>query len=497
VDGSGTAARFYGPGGIAVDDAGNVYVVDTQNDTVRRITQAGVVTTLAGSPGQAGSADGVGSAARFGISNSVSTGMFSGLAVDRSGNLYLADTGNDTVRKISPSVVNESTVWTVTTLAGTAGMPGSVDGTGAAAQFSSPAGIAVDGAGNVYVADTQNNTIRVIAPNGAVTTLAGSVGQFGNSDGRGRAALFSFPYGVAADGAGNVYVADSNADIRKLTPAGITTTLAGTAGVTGSTDGVGAAAQFSYPIGIAVDGSGGIYVADYLNATIRKGSLAIGTQPASQTVNMGSVAVLTLAVPGTGPYGYQWQWNGVDLTDGNGISGSNGPQLVIGGVGSGNNGSYDCIVTSEGASVQSGTADIAVATVSNPGSLVNISCRAFVGTGDNILIGGFYIVGSSSRTVLIQALGPSLAEEGVTGVLQQPVLTVFDTNGNPVYSNAGWGSSQILLNAATTVYASPVLQPNSTDSEALLTLPPGGYTAEVSGADGGTGVALCAIYQLP
>jgi hypothetical protein len=98
---------------------------------------------------------------------------------------------------------------------------------------------------------------------------------------------------------------------------------------------------------------------------------------------------------------------------------------------------------------------------------------------------------------LIQGLGPALAGEGVAGVLQHPALTIFDTSGNVIFSNTGWGSSPILLNAAATVFASPVLQPNSPDSEVLLTLPPGGYTAEVSGADGGTGVALCAIYQLP
>lgn len=120
-----------------------------------------------------------------------------------------------------------------------------------------------------------------------------------------------------------------------------------------------------------------------------------------------------------------------------------------------------------------------------------------MGTGDNILIGGFYIVGSTSRTVLIQALGPALVSEGVTGVLSNPKLSIFNTSGVMLYSNNGWGSSPILLNAAMTVYASPVLEPNSPDSEVLLTLPPGGYTAEVSGANGGTGVALCAIYQLP
>jgi hypothetical protein len=138
-----------------------------------------------------------------------------------------------------------------------------------------------------------------------------------------------------------------------------------------------------------------------------------------------------------------------------------------------------------------------VAATSSPGYLVNLSARGLVGTSGNILIGGFYIVGSTSRTVLIQALGPALSAEGVSGVLQHPALTIHNSTGATIYSNTGWGSSQLLLNAAAAAYANPVLQPNSGDSEVLLTLPPGGYTAEISGADGGTGVALCAIYQLP
>jgi hypothetical protein len=125
-----------------------------------------------------------------------------------------------------------------------------------------------------------------------------------------------------------------------------------------------------------------------------------------------------------------------------------------------------------------------------------------VGTGDNILIGGFYVSGSTSRTVLVQAIGPALAAApyNVSGTLQQPSLSIHQTqNGKDVvlYSNTGWGSSSLLLNAAASVYANPVLTPGSGHSELLVTLPPGGYTAEISGANGSTGVALCGIYQLP
>jgi hypothetical protein len=219
------------------------------------------------------------------------------------------------------------------------------------------------------------------------------------------------------------------------------------------------------------------------------------TQPQGQTSNAGSTVVFTTAASGTDTY--QWQFNGVNLTDGGNVSGSTGPQLVLTNVGPASAGSYTCVVTNASGSNFSTPANLVVQSSGDPGSLVNLSSRAFVGTGDNILIGGFYVVGSTARTVLIQALGPALAGEGVNGVLAYPSLTIHDTSGNTIYSNAGWGSSQILLNAAASVYASPVLQPGSPDSEALLTLAPGGYTAEVSGADGGTGVALVAIYQLP
>ena len=188
----------------------------TRNDTIRKITPAGVVTTFAGTAGQSGSADGTGAAARFTNPE--------GTAVDGAGNVYVADTFNDTIRKITPAGV-------VTTLAGTAGQGGSADGTGAAARFAFPTGVAVDGAGNVYVADTDNDTIRKITPAGVVTTLAGTAGQSGSADGTGAAARFNSPFGLAVDGAGNIYVADEDNDaIREITPAGVVSTLAGTAG---------------------------------------------------------------------------------------------------------------------------------------------------------------------------------------------------------------------------------------------------------------------------
>jgi sugar lactone lactonase YvrE len=256
ADGSGAAAQFADPRGIAADPAGNLYVADPANNTIRKITPAGVVTTLAGTAGVTGHADGSGAAAQFNVP--------SGIAADRAGNLYVADTFNNTIRKITATGV-------VTTLAGTAGVTGSADGSGAAAQFSFPFGIALDPAGNLYVADTFNHTIRKITATGVVTTLAGTAGVRGSADGSGAAAQFSFPQGIAADAVGNLYVADEgNGTIRKITPAGVVTTLAGTAGVIGSADGSGAAAQFNAPAGIAADPAGNLYVTDSANNTIRK-----------------------------------------------------------------------------------------------------------------------------------------------------------------------------------------------------------------------------------
>ena len=259
-DGTGSAAQFTNPFGVAVDANGNVYVADLGNNTIRKITPAGGVTTLAGSASNAGSNDGTGAGASFFHPT--------GIAVDGSGNLYVSDAFNDTIRKVTPD-------GGVTTLAGQAGTNsrGSTDGTGSAARFNSPAGVAVDGSGNVYVADGNNATIRKITPDGGVTTLVGTAGSFGSTDGTGSAALFNNPFGVAVDGTGNIYVTDNSSNtIRKITPDNGVTTLAGTAGTSGATPGTGPQALFNGPAGVAVDGNGNIYVADSGNNTIRKGT---------------------------------------------------------------------------------------------------------------------------------------------------------------------------------------------------------------------------------
>jgi sugar lactone lactonase YvrE len=258
-DGTGSAARFNGPTSVAVDGAGTLYIADQQNCLIRKITAAGAVTTFAGGVQGAspcGSADGAGNIAQFKFAT--------GVALDSTGNLYVADTNNHTIRQITPAGV-------VTTIAGLAGSPGSADGAGSAARFNSPTGIAVDGAGNVFVADTNNHAIRQITSAGVVTTVVGLTGSPGSVDGTGSGARFNGPCGIAVDNSGNVYVADSNNHtIRRIAAGGVVTTLAGTAGLSGNIDATGSAARFFNPRGIAVDADGTLYVADTNNHQIRR-----------------------------------------------------------------------------------------------------------------------------------------------------------------------------------------------------------------------------------
>ena len=259
ADGSGSSASFNYPSGVAVDGNGNIYVTEYKNNKIRKITPAGVVSTLAGN-GSFGSADGNGVTASFSFPF--------GIAVDGSGNVYVTDNGNHKIRKITPAGV-------VSTLAGS-GSASSTDGTGVSASFNAPSGISVDGNGNLYVTDFSTNKIRKVTPAGVVSTLAGS-GSVGSVDGTGVSASFNGPESVAVDGSGNIYVADANNNkIRKITPMGEVSTLAGNGSV-GSADGMGPSASFSYPGGIAVDGSGTIFVADYGNNKIRK--ITAGTLP--------------------------------------------------------------------------------------------------------------------------------------------------------------------------------------------------------------------------
>ncbi len=295
IDAIGANARFWMPVSITTDST-NLYVADTGNNTIRQIAIAtGQVTTLAGSPGVTGSTDGIGAAASF----SGPIGI-----ITYGANLYIADAGNNTIRQIVIATGQ------VTTLAGTAGVAGSTDGIGSTASFNSPSGITTDGT-NLYVADAGNNTVRqIVIATGQVTTLAGAAGVVGSINGTGLSASFNSPEGITTDGK-NLYVTDMyNDTIRQIVIAtGQVTILAGTGQTPGSTDGTGAAAGFQNPKGITTNGTN-LYVTDTYNDTIRQIVIATG-----QVTTLAGTAEAAGSTDGTGATA-KFNWPEGITTDG-------------------------------------------------------------------------------------------------------------------------------------------------------------------------------------
>lgn len=250
-NGPADQALFNYPYRPAIDKDGNIIIADRDNNMIRKISTAGVVSTIAGK-GADGYVDGPGNQAMFNQPIDV--------AVDDEGNIYVADNLNACIRKITPD-------GTASTLAGN-GTAGFADGTGSEAMFDHPSGVAIDAEGNIIVADRYNNRIRKVTPEGVVTTVAGS-GSAGMDDGPASYARFHDPYGVAVGPDGSIYVADlDNHKIRKISPEGMVTTVAGSS--RGFANGTGMSAQFYNPTDICVDASGVIYVADMSNNMIRK-----------------------------------------------------------------------------------------------------------------------------------------------------------------------------------------------------------------------------------
>jgi uncharacterized protein (TIGR03437 family) len=267
-DGLATEAILFSPFGVLLDGEGNLYIADQLNHRVRKVAPDGTITTVAGN-GTAGSV-GDGEAATAAALNDPC-----GLAMDSSGNLYIADTGNSVIRKVTPTGTITKVAGTYT-----AGYSGDYDpdktdednGKATLAQLSHPIGLAFDAAGNLYIADTSNNRIRKVDTNGIITTVAGngSTGSLGDGGKATDAPLYN-PEGVALDGAGNLYIADTNNGmVRKVSADGIITTVAGTGMFGYSGDGgPAAAASLNYPKSIALDGSGNMFIVDSYNSRLR------------------------------------------------------------------------------------------------------------------------------------------------------------------------------------------------------------------------------------
>lgn len=385
---TGSAARFSGPFGVAADASGNLYVADNTGHTIRKIViSSGAVTTLAGTAGSAALLNATGTGAKFNSPKGLAFDPSSGVA----GSLYVADYGNSAIRKIDlstgavttfasgigqPNFIVVSTTathgvgvvffttadhtvrrisadgLTVTVFAGQAGISGWADLVGAAARFNSPQGIVLDGAGTLYVADMFNSRVRKIAPDGTVSTFTPYNLFPGVVDGP--SGTVNAPFGLAIDGAGNVYVTESSGAqvVRKISPADTHFTIGGQLYFNGSSDGIGAAARFNNPIGLAVDSSGNLFVADNANNTVRKGvpsgsvlAPLIGVLPHDQKVAAGSNATFTVGVTGAGTLSYQWKKNGVVLVNGTNVAGVATATLQLTNLQAADAGSYTVVVT--------------------------------------------------------------------------------------------------------------------------------------------------------
>ncbi len=550
IDGTGTGARFNSPTALVVDGSGNVFVADTYNHAIRRITPAGVVTTLAGKSGTSGYADGTGTAALF--------NQPQGLGIDSTGNLFVADWVNHTIRKVTPSGV-------VTTIAGGRGVKGALDGRADLARFDTPTDVAVDATGNLFVTDSGNNAIRKISPTGIVSTVAGIIptanvpDTSGRVDAIGPAARLAQPRGLAIDQAGRVVFSQSPSLIRQGVPVNSLTQgqtmvltsirvddsaaegyqwlkdsaeIPGANGATLSLDavrssdtgnyqlrvGTGATASLSEPVAVAVEGS------RIANLSIRS---AAGSD--AQTLTVGFVIAndsLPILVRGIGPGLTQFGvvsaladprllvYRGSQLIDSNdnwsvtsGVAAAavrTGAFPLLAGsldaatLTSLSGGAFTAQCSAAGGGTGIALIELYDASLRENGRLINVSARSQVGAGEGVLIAGFNIIGNRPKNLLIRGVGPGLATFGLTGLVADPLIKVFDQTGLLLAQNDNWGdkgAAESVVAAEKSVGAF-LLPEGSKDAVLQVTLQPGTYSAQLSSASA-NGLGLIEIYELP
>jgi kumamolisin len=544
TNGQGTVAEFNYPSGVAVDGSGNVYIADYGNNQIREIPSGGAVTTPYGSlAGKAGTMNAAGNGALFNSPNSVavdgsgnlyvadtgnnlirkiSGGTAStlvgasyslsgpqGVTVDGSGNVYVADTGNDVIRKVTPG-------GTVSIIGGESGQSGYQDGAATTkALFNSPAAVAVDASGNVYVADFGNDVIREIS-GGTVSTIAGQAGQAGYTDGLSTRALFNAPVGIAIDTLGNLYIADSlvpsigstaagNNVLRELSTTGVVSTIAGEVSTTGTADGVGTAAQFYSLQAAAVSASGEVYLADTYNQTIRQGGAAasrvitLSGTFAFGDVTVGQTATSTLTISNTGnaqldvtrityPAGFSGSWSGA-IASGTSqavtvtfapISAINyGGNIVvtsdatagsssIAASGAGLAAPAAPVATTLAASSVSGTSATLNSTVNPEGEITSVFFQYGTDTSYSFVTG----------TDTLSAGGPAVSADIGTGTLTPQTLYHYRVvAANSVSTTYGLDHTFTTL-AAPVIGASPVADVGATDVRVTQSLDPDGVPTE-------------------
>lgn len=536
-DGAVGTGEFVYPVGVAFDTNGNLFVTDEGDDTVRKVTTAGVTSTYAGQAANAGLVDG-----------SLSNASFIhpwGIAIDANNNIFVTD-DTTLLREISAS-------GTVSTLAGYAGVTGHVNASGQSAELNDPLGLAVESGDTLVVADTGNSEIRVAAP-----PVQGQAPQITTQPSGGVLnAGGQFTLQVLAAGAGLTYqwylggnalvnganISGATSATLQLTDIGTTEAGNYTVKVTNSGGSVtsNAATITVQSLSRLVNLSARAYVqgsTDTLNAgfAISSGSKSVlvrGIGPALTAFSVPGALpqpVLTLYDTSASPavIATNIGWSNSSVTGPSTVQATIDPataslfsQVGAFGLTAGSadcamdailpSGTYTTVVTGSGGSSGVALAELYDADTGTPSSrLVNLSARALVEPGANILIAGFSISGGSSETVLIRGIGPGLTPFGVNGVLTQPVLTLYDTASTPavIATNIGWGTPpttgnstvQASVQPATTAVFNQVyafgLPTGSADCAMVVTLPPGTYTAQVSGANATSGVALVEVYEV-